>query len=376
MISDNKFPSPNNEQVEKYTSLGYDKTNAETFAAFELYLNQFINATGIDYIMYDHYPMADEGGKNGYLFENYVGGMQVAANVAKERGVKLHFVSQTMTMKNGGRPSNTRVLTEEDLRWLNNMQIGFGIKEMAYFTYFTRANVYAENGSLSEEYFDEGSFVNRDGTKTELYYAMQEILAQNQAFAPVIMNFDYTTSATYIADNKVFDVSNAQLCVKGSQVEFAKLSNVTISKESALVTELYDKTNRRYMYMVQNLVDPYYASEGTRQTAKLTFNADYEYALVYKNGVGKVVKLENNTYVVKQNAGEAVYVIPFNPEAHGFVFDGGVGDNGVWFPGSENGKSDYDEVIIGFYAEQESGDTCAFFPTSKNGISPWETDGE
>ena len=43
---------------------------------------------------------------------------------------------------------------------------------------------------------------------------------------------------------------------------------------------------------------------------------------------------------MKLNAGEAVYVIPFNPEQQrkddAFIYDETTGDNGVWFGGESN----------------------------------------
>lgn len=93
--------------------------------------------------------------------------------------------------------------------------------------------------------------------------------------------------------------------------------------------------------MVQNITDSRAQTAGTLQTVKLTFNENYEYAEVWKNGEKSIVKLENNTFIVKQNSGEAVYVIPFNADDSNddsFAFDFATGDNGAWFP-KGNGKN-------------------------------------
>ena len=314
-VTNGVMAEPSAELVAKYTDLGYG-ANATILAGWEGYLTAFLDATGADYIMYDKYPLNVSGAN-----ELYLAAMQVSANVAKERGVAFKFVSQSYTGT-----TTPRVLTEEDLRWLNNMQLGFGIDQLGYFTYFTR-----------DGFLDGASFITSDGEKTDLYYAMRKIMAENQEFASTILSFDYQASATYTA-HTAYSNNLANYCADNA---FAKLQNVFVNQENALVSELYDKTSDKYMYMVQNLVDPFGGSVKATQTVKLTFNENYKYAIVWKNGKQSVVKLENNEYVVTQNAGEAVYVIPFNPTENtngGFVFDKAQGDNGIWFFDEENWK--------------------------------------
>lgn len=289
------FEEPTEEEIKKYASTSYP----ERLAAFEKYLKAFLDETGADYVMYDAYPLTAEK-----VYDNYVGGLQVAANVCAERGVHFYFASQTMTMKTAG-AANDRILSEEDLRWLNNMQLGFGVKQISYFTYFTKQS----NSSSGEWFVDGGSFITHLGEKTELYYTMQKILAENQTFAPVILSFEYKTSAAYYAPLSTYSTTNAASCLKGN---FTKVSSVEIDKESALVSELYDEEKNLYMYMLQNIVNPLYKTSETYQKITLRFNESYQYALVYKNARRYVVRLKDNTYSVSQQPGEAVYVVPFN----------------------------------------------------------------
>ena len=59
-----------------------------------------------------------------------------------------------------------RKLTEPGAKWLNNMLLGFGVKEISYFTYYTRT----ENKTDGESFPDNGSFVNLYGKPTNIYY--------------------------------------------------------------------------------------------------------------------------------------------------------------------------------------------------------------
>ncbi len=323
------FDTPTQTLIDKYTALGYSATLAERFAAYEQYLTTFLDNTGANYVMYDNYPFRETG-----MQEYYVGTMQVVANICAERNVRFQFVSQTMTMQNGKTSTYSELLTEEHLRYLNNMQLGFGVKQLAYFTYFTK-----QAASESERFVDGGSFITHAGEKTDIYYYMREILQENQAFANTVLSFDYRTSATYTANGVAYSAVNAQNCSKGN---FMKLNSVTVNTESSLVTELYDAINNRYMYMAQNITNPAYQSMGTLQTVTLQFDANYQYAVVWENGERSVVKLTNGEYVVKLNCGEAVYVIPFNLDEggqDGYVQDKANGDNGAWWPNSDNGNS-------------------------------------
>ena len=360
------FPTPSSTTKAKYTALGLDSMHAERFAAYEEYLKMYLDYTGADYIMYDQYPFTDYG-----MYECFVGGMQVAANVCVERGVELKFVSQTMTMQGGDTADNQRIMTEADLRYLNNMALGFGVKQLAYFTYITRDNNFYSDGTLAEKFLDGGSFINRDGEKTDIYYYMREILAENQAFANTILSFDYQTSATYIANGNAYSVTNAVSTSKGS---FAKISDVSVNMESALVTQLYDDITDKYMYMLQNITDSQYTA---LQTIKVAFNEAYQYAIVWKNGEKSVVKLQNNEYTVKLNAGEAVYVIPFNAEETangGYVHDQNQQDNGAWWPDSNQGESpwwDLDSEKNGFVFDKAQEDNGAWWYNSEQGNTLW-----
>jgi hypothetical protein len=131
---------------------------------------------------------------------------------------------------------------------------------------------------------------------------MKEILANNQKFAPTILQFDYKGSKTYGSADHL-----AEVTVSNS---FAKLSNFTVSTGSALVTELYDDENKNYMYMAMNVLDP--DTSSTVETVTMTFNG-YTHALVYDgNGNFTNVTLNNGVYTATLNVADAVYVIPYN----------------------------------------------------------------
>lgn len=281
--------------VENYTGekakLQYDILSLRYRELLYLYLD----TTQAEAITIDSYPLYRSGVMDGYMLN-----VQVAAEVAKERNVKLNWITQTMTMATTT-IENDRVLTKEDCEWLNNMLLGFGVKNIGYFTYF-------RHDDNATEYFNaDGSFINDYGEKNDLYYIMQDIMSKNQSFAHVILNFDYVTSATYNENSPYKDKFSRY----AHQGEFAKIVDAKNDKVSMLITELYDDDNSRYMYMIQNICDSQYQGSKTYQISTIKFSSEYNYAVVYDDGERSIVKLNNHTLTVENKAGEAKYVIPY-----------------------------------------------------------------
>ena len=185
--------------------------------------------------------------------------------------------------------------------------LGFGVKEINYFTYWTKQANYSEG----EWFVDGGSFVNRDGTKTALYNFMKTIMAENQAFAGTIKSFDYRGSRVYNGKS-VF--SEQHISWLKSDDTFGCITNVTTSQEATLVTELYDSENYNYMYMLMNTIDPNEKNgngKDTTQSITVTFDSAYTRAYLYQNGTRTAVTLTNNAYTVTLTAGQAIYLLPY-----------------------------------------------------------------
>ena len=264
---------------------------------YEKYIRLFLDSTGADYVQYDQYPLKSEN----FIDDYYIYGLQTVAEIAKEYGIDFYFVSQTYGQTDG--VANPRMLSEEDLYWLNNMLVGFGVKTVAYFTYWTKSD------NNTEHFIDGNSFITWYGEKTKIYDYMKKIMAEEQKLAPTILNFDYKTSKIFINPPTVFNSSHVAWTRETE--DFTALKSVSVNKEVALVTELYDAEKRNYMYMVQNLVDPMYKGSRAYQTVELTFGSSYTGALIFVKGEKTVVNLSGGKLTLKHKAGEATYVLPF-----------------------------------------------------------------
>ena len=264
------------------------------------YIKDFLDAMQPDYIMYDDYPLHVT--KNGQLqiLDSYIPCLQLIASIAAERNIKVYNVTQAFQNNSDGSSTLRREMTEKGAKWLNNILVGFGTKQIAYYTYYTRSQSNLEG---NESYVDGQSFVDYNGNPTSLYYWMQKIMANNQKFAPTVMQFNYKGS-------KVYGSTSANHLSKISVSNtFEKLAGFSVSTGSALVTELYDAENANYMYMAMNVADPDVGD--ATHTVSMTFNG-FTKVLVYVDGVATSQVLSGNVYTAKLNAGDAVYVIPYN----------------------------------------------------------------
>ena len=266
-------------------------------AAWRRYLEKFLDETGADYIQYDQYPMYEQG-----ITDAWMRGLQIAAEVARDRNVDLWVITQTMQMQTP--TEKQRLMTEADARWLNNMIVGMGADGIGYFTYWRKRD---NNGT--EFFHDNASFISQYGQKTDMYYFMQKIMQEEQKLAPTILNFKYNESTMYTVAPPFTYSSLHYLGVQKGTMQ--KIKSASVDKEAVFCSELYDKTNNRYMYMLQNVIDPLNKGDEVLQTTTVTFSDEYNYAVVWKRGEKELVKLDNHTYTVQQYPGEAVYVIPY-----------------------------------------------------------------
>ena len=265
--------------------------------AYEYYIGLFMEATGAKHIQYDQYPLKNADKVDPY----YILGLQVVSKLAQEHDAEFYFVSQTYGQTDN--ITTPRMLSQEDLYWLNNMLVGFGIKQISYFTYFTKAD------NNAEHFIDGNSFLTWEGEKTDIYHWMKQIMSEEQKLAPTILNFDYSSSKVYISETTNFDCTYAMRTIETP--DFKALKDVDVNKEAALVTELYDDEKQNYIYMVQNVTDSVRKGSKAFQTTVLTFDEAYKYAAVYVKGERTLVKLDKGKLTLKHKAGEATYILPY-----------------------------------------------------------------
>ena len=277
-----------------------------SFIRYKQYIEDFLDEMQPTSIQYDDYPLRKSGSTN-YIKDTYIPCIQYVAGVARDRNIDFRIVTQTFDMDvNGNR--DTQTLTEAGAKWLNNMIIGFGAKSISYFTYFTKA----DNRTTGEAFVDGGSFLTKYGQKTKIYDMMQKVLTNAQKFAPTVLQFKYQKSGVFQSEVRNFTDNYLAYVEDINEQTYTKVKSVSVNKESAMVNELYDAKNDRYMYMAMNIVDPLQKGSPAYQTITLEFSSEYKYAAVYKDGGVLYYKLKDNKLDIKGAPGDASFVIPFN----------------------------------------------------------------
>ena len=268
---------------------------------YEEYIYTAIDCMGgdIPYLSFDRYPLIASG-----VHVEYFPTLEILAKICKQKGMELYAWTQSCEMYSGSTLIYRKV-NRTDVQWMNNSLLGFGVSGIGCFTYSTT------DWTNGEIFADGGSLLTYDHEKTEIYDYYQEICARNQDFASVILNFDYRGCRTYSVSNSPIDVGHVK-GVDNTHV-FKAISDVSIDKGCALVTELYDTKTRNSMYMIMNAIDTQVKGSKAYQTTTVTFDNQYSHVLVFKNAINEpyTVELKNHKLEIEQTPGEAVYVIPY-----------------------------------------------------------------
>jgi len=270
---------------------------------YKQYIKNFLDWMKPDYVRYDDYPL-----RNGYLSATYIPCLQYVAGEARDRNIEFRMVTQTFGMDSQGTQS-MRPMTESGAKWLNNMLLGFGVTEISYFTYYAGT----ENKTDGESFmnYQDCSFVDYYGNKTSVYDYMQTIMANNQKFAPAVLQFKYKKSGVFTKLPMNYNSDHLEYVEDINATTYDKVKSVSVNKECAMVNEMYDAENNRYMYMAMNIVDPINQGSTVYQTITLEFAPEYKYALVYRDGEPSLYRLNGSKLDVKAAPGEASFVIPF-----------------------------------------------------------------
>lgn len=262
---------------------------------YTAYLERFLDETGADYILYDNYPFLNENGHK-YIRPDHFAGLITAEKVVKQRNISFYFVAQTCSMNLNGK-TKMRKPSEDDMFWQINVLLGFGISQIAYFTYWRKQ----VNSSCGEFFPDDGStFISQNGTKNPVYDVMAKLHEKLQKFAPAYFRFSFEKCGTLVKSD----------CLKEYVPEIvAKMTAIRdislLSGDGLFVSELKSEDGS-FMYSFVNVNDP---DESANETVKFGFsvNGDYEKENIFVIDDGKACFSEDNRYEL--NAGRGIFII-------------------------------------------------------------------
>lgn len=278
-------------------------------ARYRDYLNDFFTEAQFDRVSADTY--AFRGGLG--LYPGMYPSLQILREETDKIGAELSYCLQSFHMYSGTAEAFRRV--DQAMMYMEmNSLVGFGASNFAYYTYCPHTESYTSGGDVGD-----GSFLTRDGERTNIWYYGQQLMKEMQEFAPVVLSYDFK-GAKFVQGDKIQygigpymngEVIGWKEVAWDNSHEFNLLKSAKIDNDIALITELKDDENDLYMYMVQNVIDPIKGRAGrTDMNVEVDFGSEYTHVAEFDCGHLKYVELTDGVYKNTLSAGYAVYLIP------------------------------------------------------------------
>ncbi len=283
------FAENSNQHLDLYCG----STEYSSEEAYRMYLDEYYDKVGKDlgYVLYDDYPLLQDGVLSTYLYCN-----KVISEFCEEKDLERKTLYQSCIY------SNRRKVEEADIYFQMNLGMAFGNKTYGYYTYYPILNIAANDQ-------DETAYiVDMEGNPNPMYYAVQTVTKEMQVNAKALMNFDYKGMQYQL---KV-PVHSLNYIGRLENDEFTLLKGYTFEMKVqaggiVLVTELYDENNDQYGYYVVNATDPQFTSEAV---VELDFGS-YKYAQVYQFGQATNTCTNNGKIKVGLGSGRGAFIMPF-----------------------------------------------------------------
>lgn len=272
----------------------------------DLYEKTFMDPFETPFVSVDVYPFHRDNTQDDMtLLDNY----RYIANSAKKYGIKPGYILQSSV---GGADTGNKEfemeLSEKDLRWEVYNALAFGADTLQYYCYSVPKTI---NKDGSVDYMYDNCILNRDDTPSDIYYSLQKIHKEIQAYASVILSYDWdTTIGVSGTENQTFRISALEY---NSDFELIELKNTKNYVKAAgtqdMIVSRFTSDDYGEAYMFLNWAD---REDGN--TVNVEFK-DCKKVAIYGgtgfDGTPKIVELdENGKFQFDLEYGEGVFVTP------------------------------------------------------------------
>jgi len=298
------------------------------------YIEDYLKETGADWLSVDNYPyhLSDNGGR---FYEGYYSTFQALRRACDKYGVKLAFVVASFEMENRdghGLAGFRRVSSVNDMFLQVNSALGFGARELVFYTYVTMASS-PESRYLSR---DGSSFITSQGVKTWIYNYGKSAIEHAKRLEKVLFDYDFKGAKLLFHDSideievpKIKDLPESLLSVKAAYLsgwpisdgkggfttlefdntyEFKNLKDISFDKDILLVSHFNGKDGD--MYMFENVIDRAYKFSPSSMKLTVDFGSDIKAVKVLKEKDFERIVLNGGVLTTELSIGEAVWVIP------------------------------------------------------------------
>ena len=265
---------------------------------YEKYVNDFTDATGLDYVLFDEYAFRKNYIICGHTIPNY----QIVARICRQRKLDFYVVLQSFAYVFNGNLAG-RPLTQSDMYWQTNLALGFGVKEFAFYTYMTKSNMTFLGEKTGEGSIDGASFINLDGTRTALYSYTKRIIKEMKSFAPVALKYRYESSHIVTEAGKTckdFDWTKFLYEDEPSPIP------VSVDKGVSLITRSTGENGE--LYMIENIGNV--RDELFNNAPPMQVNVslpDGEKTFYFRGKQVKASPDKNGTYKFSLKVGDAIF---------------------------------------------------------------------
>lgn len=277
----------------------------DSFEAYEKYLNNYLDYSDSDNILFDEYPFRKCYVIGGYTLRTY----QTVAKICRDRKKEMRAVLQSFSFVANNNLIHRPIL-EQDMYWQTNMAMGFGVREFSFFTYLPKSGTVLKTvdgtKSYASESFDCATFLSRDGGRNKLYYYTKRIIKEMQSFASIALKYNY--------ENCYFTLEKGKNYSDFSQTEFAEVTaesplKTDISYGVGLITKSVNKEST--LYMVENLGNIKDEIDGKKPAI---FNIDLRGEQLakeikfYYRGKQKKITAKNGKINIAIKCGDAIFI--------------------------------------------------------------------
>lgn len=305
--------------------------------AYEEYLDAFLRETGADSISVDNYPFRPSvlGGR---FLEGYYTCFQLLRKKCDEYGARMCFELASFEMNQDdpeGVAGYRRVATVNEMFLQMNSALGFGAREIGFYTYVTMKISSPKSPFKS---VDGSSFVTSKGWKTSIYSFAKEAIAHAKRLEKAIFAYDFKGANLWL-DQALYDFKTMGLkdypealdCAAAQYLkswpttlpdgtvatadfdnsyEMQEIESLSFDKDVLLVTHFQKSGENANMYMFANVTDRAYKTTLSPMRMKVKFKGRVNKAIVLQEGDWKELSLKDDVFETCLTLGEAAWVIP------------------------------------------------------------------
>lgn len=259
---------------------------------YNSYISQYMEKVDTDYLSYDHYPLYMRGTETS-LEASFLYNMDFLKTKIAEEGKdrRLWTFLQSIDFN-----ANRSLTSKGDAAFQAYSFLAFGGDGIQWFCY---ACPPPYDGAT---YFGE-ALVDRDMQKTDVYNYVSAVNSDIQFLMQYYKNFEWQG---FMVNNVNGGEGNFDYISESNNICNSDTLSAIDSSDDLLVGCFKDKEGREG-FMAVNFTDPY---DGLSNTVTLTLK-DKTRAIVVKNGVKTVEKVNGGKLTFEMNPGEGWFVIPY-----------------------------------------------------------------